>query len=124
MRQSFAANLGGPPPVPVDDLVEGMVLGEDVHDTQGRLLMPSGTELTTRHLRAFQMYGMTSIRIRSADAATVPAPISEAELADAAVRVLPRFRHNDLAHPVVAALLTWCTRVEAREAQLRGASHV
>lgn len=106
--------------MPVDDLVEGMILGEDVHDAQGRLLIPSGTELTARHLRAFQMYGMTAVRIRSADALVEPAAISEAELAEAEARVLPRFRHNDRSHPVIAALLHWCTQAEAREAKGRG----
>ena len=100
-----------------------MVLGEDVHDTQGRLLIPAGTELTARHLRAFQLYGRISVRIRGADAEPEPSPISPEELAAAEARILPRFRHNALSHPVVAALLRWCVTAEARQAQGEAGPH-
>jgi hypothetical protein len=104
-------------PTSVDDLSPGMVLGENVQDSQGRLLMPVGTELTERHLRAFQLWGIMSVRVRGADGEEPGAPeVSPEALTAARDRVLPRFVHNDIHHPLIAALLDLCVRREARRA--------
>lgn len=97
-------------PVGVDDLQAGMILAEDVFDQQGRMLMPVGTELTDRHLRACQLWGIMSIRIRSEGAgaevsARVPTPEQYA-VAEATTR--HRFQLNDLTHPLAAELFQIC----------------
>ncbi len=102
--------------VSVDDLEAGMLLAEDVRDQQGRLLMPAATELTDRHLRAFQLWGILGVKIRQpgepdADAPLPVAPELQAA-ADAAVRV--RMRHNDLADPVIAELFRLCVEREGQ----------
>lgn len=92
--------------VDVDDLTEGVVLAEDINDQQGRLLMPAGTALTARHLRAFQLWGILSVRIRG-EAAGPEADLRDptpAEISVAEAEVRPRFR-GDLAHPCTAELL-------------------
>ena len=100
--------------IPVDDLTAGMVLGESVHDGQGRLLMPAGTELTERHLRAFQLWGIMAVKIRgAAGAEDTVAEVSPEELAAAVERVMPRFVHNDVQHPLIAILLHECAVREA-----------
>ncbi len=108
--------------VAVDDLEAGMVLADEVRDQQGRLLMPSGTELTDRHLRAFQLWGIPSVRIRSGGDAAEPAeaPISPAELAAARDLVLGRLRDNDPAHPFMAELVQLCSLREARRLSREG----
>ena len=109
-------------PTSVDDLSPGMVLGENVQDGQGRLLMPAGTELTERHLRAFQLWGIMSVRVRGADGEEPGAPeVSPEALTAARERVLPRFVRNDVQHPLIAALIESCTRREAR--QMAGGEH-
>lgn len=109
--------------VSVDDLEAGMVLADEVRDQQGRLLMPSGTELTDRHLRAFQLWGILSVRITSGDASE-PAepPVSAADLEAARALVTGRLRHTDAAHPFIAELVQLCTLREARRLA-RGAVH-
>lgn len=101
--------------VPVDDLEAGMVLADEVRDQQGRLLMPSGTELTDRHLRAFQMWGIMTVRIRTGDG-TEPAepPLTAEALAAGRAVVLARLRDTDASHPFIAELVERCGEREAR----------
>lgn len=102
-------------PTPVDDLTPGLILGENVNDAQGRLLMPIGTELTERHLRAFQLWGIMAVRVRGAEGEEEAIPeVSPEALAAALERILPRFVHNDIHHPLIALLLEECAFREAR----------
>ena len=106
---------GGGPTVAVDDLQAGMILAESVHDGQGRLLIHQGTELTGRHLRAFQLWGILSVRIRGPEGeSSEPSPISAEVLATAEAAIHPRFHHNDPEHPLIAALLRTAILREAR----------
>jgi hypothetical protein len=101
--------------IPVDDLEGGMVLAESVHDAQGRLLIQRDTELTDRHLRAFQLWGIQSVRILGPGSnEPEPPPISSEILARAEALVRERFRHNDLEHPLIVAILRVCLMREAR----------
>ncbi len=106
----------------VDDLAPGMILGENVNDGQGRLLIPAGAELTERHLRAFQLWGILAVRVRGADGEDPGVPeVSPEALAAARERILPRFAHNDVHHPLIAALVDACAQREAR--RVAGADH-
>ena len=112
----YSASLQpGRPLVAIDDLQAGMVLTEDVHDAQGRLLMPRGTELTARHLRAFQLWGILGVPIRGQEGEAPPLPPPSPELlAEAEEQVRARFRHNDLTHPGMVELFRVCILREAR----------
>lgn len=112
---SFPSGQGGRQAVGVDDLEVGMILAEDVHDQQGRLLLPSGAALTERHLRAFQMWGILTLKIRGAGEEEAPElVISPAALAEADVRVRERLRQHDLASPVIAEIFQFAVQREAR----------
>ena len=52
--------------VALDQVHAGMVLADDVRDRRGRLLMPTGRELTEKHLEAFRMWGVGSVDIAGA----------------------------------------------------------
>lgn len=109
-------------PTPVDDLVAGMILAENVNDSQGRLLIPGGTELTDRHLRAFALWGVMAVRVRGAGGEEEAEPeVSPEAVAAARELVLPRFVHNDLQHPLIAVLLEQCIHREAR--RIAGGGH-
>jgi hypothetical protein len=100
--------------VAVDDLEAGMLLAEDVRDQQGRLLMPAATELTDRHLRAFQLWGILGVKIRRPGEEEAPQDVVvPPELrAEAELIVRERLRHNDASDPVIAELQRICvTRV-------------
>jgi hypothetical protein len=111
-----AAVPRGTPQVSVDDLEPGMQLADEVRDQQGRLLMPAGTELTDRHLRAFQLWGILSVRIRAGDAGADPAevPLTPGQLAEGEALVRARLRDTDPAHPLIIELVRRCAEREAR----------
>lgn len=109
-------------PTPVDDLTPGMILGENVHDGQGRLLMPVDTELTERHLRAFQLWGIMAVRVRGGAGEDQGVPeVPPETVAAAREQVLPRFAHNDVHHPLIAVLVEACIEREAR--RMAGGAH-
>lgn len=113
-------------PTPVDDLVAGMVIAEEVRDQQGRLLMPAGTALTDRHLRAFSLWGIMTIRVRGeggADDAEAPLELTPEQVAEAEAIVRARFPVADLDHPFVAELLRLAALREARRLALEGRRH-
>lgn len=108
----------------VEDLQPGIAVAEDVYDPQGRLLMSAGTELTERHLRACQLWGITRVRVAAeglppeAEAAgPSPEQIARAELETRA-----RFRNTDPAHPLVVELFRLCVLRAADHAAGRGTS--
>lgn len=96
--------------VAVDDLEAGMLLAEDVRDQQGRLLMPAATELTERHLRAFQLWGIVGVKIRrpGEDPDTAAVSVPPELQAEAETIVRGRLRHNNPSHPVIAELQRIC----------------
>jgi hypothetical protein len=113
---SHSSATAGAPLVNVDDLEVGMVLADEVRDQQGRLLMPAGTELTARHLRAFRLWGILGVRIQAKDQAPVPVepPLSPEQLEQGRAAVLDRLRETDPAHPLIAELVQYCAVREAR----------
>jgi hypothetical protein len=78
--------------------------------------MPAGTELTDRHLRAFQLWGILSVRIRAGDAEPDPAdlPLTPEQLAQGEAVVNGRLRSGNDPHPLMVELIRLCTVREAR----------
>ncbi|WP_419785819.1 HDOD domain-containing protein [Pseudodesulfovibrio sp.] len=79
----------------VNDLKPGMVLDADVKGTDGRLLLPAGTEVGENHLRVLNIWGVSEADIRpdSIGEASVPAPNL---LARAEAHAESLFAHADL----------------------------
>ncbi len=113
---SSTTSPGGRVSVAVDDLAEGMILAADVHDAQGRLLVPHGTALTERHLRAFRLWGVFSVGVRGQgdESDNALPPISPAALAEAEAYVGARFRNHDRQHPLIGALMATAVQRIAR----------
>lgn len=108
----------------VDDLQPGIAVVEDVYDPQGRLLMSAGTELTERHLRACQLWGITRVRVRTeglpAEAeAEGPTP---GQIAQAELETRARFRNTDQTHPLMVELFRLCVIRAANRVAGRGTS--
>ena len=59
------------------DLQVGMTVAQDVKDRQGRLLIPAGTSLNEKHLRAVKLWGIAVVNIES-DGETGPAGVESA----------------------------------------------
>jgi hypothetical protein len=111
--------------VTLDDLKPGMTLAADLQEPGGRLLLPAATVLTDRHLRYFQMWGVSEADIQSEGSEST---VNEADLADPAVvaeaqtNMAALFRHTDTGHPVVSQVLHHCVAREIRRLANRTAA--
>jgi hypothetical protein len=93
----------------IDNLSSGMLLAADVHDRSGRLLLKAGTLLSDKHIYIFRTWGVAEADIDGMEMeAGNPAGLHEIEPErwDAAEsEIMPLFRHTDLTHPGMKALL-------------------
>jgi hypothetical protein len=51
----------------IQDIEPGMVLGAEVKDRTGRVLLSKGTTVTEKHLSIFKMWGVVNATIENAD---------------------------------------------------------
>jgi hypothetical protein len=108
----------------LDDLKPGMILAADLCEPGGRMLLPSATELTDRHLRYFQMWGVGDAEIEGDEmrpATTVPIDPQMRAVVEAQVGLL--FRHADLTYPAVAQVRAYVLGRELRRASTSTDAH-
>ena len=84
-------------------LEPGMEVSADVVDAGGRLLVPKGTKLTLKHIRAFEPWNIPSAQIATPDSHGSGGEKALSKDEENAIRA--RFRHNDVATPFMSALL-------------------
>ena len=53
--------------IPIQEANAGMILRESVKDSIGRILLPAGAELATRHIEKLQSWGIENIDIEPQD---------------------------------------------------------
>jgi len=86
-----------------------MVLGADVRDRSGRLLLGSGTELAERHIYILRTWGVIEVEIAGAETdSECPNPAHEidpARLAAIERKVDLLFRYANRNHPAIKELM-------------------
>lgn len=102
------------------DVTAGMVLGQDITNPRGQLLIPEGTALTEKHISALQLWGITLLDVRGPedDATVKPAmPVSKEALERGRERAAAVFALNrdQLSHPFFEALLSHVAMRFARD---------
>jgi hypothetical protein len=106
--------------VSIDRLAPGMLLGADVHDRNGRLLIRAGTDLTDKSIYVLRTWGVIQVDITGMENAEnvchANGAFDPALLASLEAEVKPMFRHADLNHPGMSELFRLCI--------LRRAQHV
>lgn len=92
------------------DLQPGMVVAADIQDPNGRLIVPAGTTLTDRHIKALKMWGIGQVNIAgeakesgSEQAVTIDPAIAEA--AKNYVKALYRLHGDEVNHPLLNKLV-------------------
>ena len=105
-----------------DALIDGMVLAEDLHHFNGRLILKKSTQLGPRELRIIRMWGITEARIqKSLPPGEALSPeektTSSDEKAEAAAKELFRFAdlEQELNRELYRLFLTRFTTKEAKE---------
>lgn len=73
---------------PVDNLDEGSILDDDVHDINGRLLLSKGQVISPKHIRVLKIWGVTEVNVvneadASADEAIEADPLKMARVEEA-----------------------------------------
>lgn len=91
----------------------GMVVGQDVRDAQGRLLMQAGCVLTASEIGLLH-----ERRIGRVPIAPLQTPLRDTGTADDNEALSARFRLCDERHPVIGELRRLCR--ERRERTFRG----
>lgn len=59
------------PKVAIEQLQEGMVLAEDIHNASGQLVVPRGLPLRSIHIRAVHRLGLEEVNVDDASASRV-----------------------------------------------------
>ncbi|MCW8918597.1 MAG: hypothetical protein OQL08_07245 [Gammaproteobacteria bacterium] len=94
-------------------LQPGMVLGADVKDLSGRLLLNAGTEVQQQHLKVLRTWGVSGVEVVGeggeepavGDSHTVAAALSPEALTAIEGEIEKRFVAVTLSHPVMVALV-------------------
>jgi hypothetical protein len=93
-----------------DKLQTGMVLGSDVKDLSGRMLLKSDTVIEEKHLRVLRTWGVLAVDVQIEGEADTEQPTLELNdlpadvIAEIESEVERRFSAVDSSHPVMAAL--------------------
>ena len=107
--------------IPLEQVKEGMTSAEDLKDGHGQLLLPAGTVIEARHLRALSRWEIAYVPVMLDATAqdAVPMP-SSARMAEAELALKSVFRRADLENPFMAEVWRSCV---LREARRNGPAH-
>jgi hypothetical protein len=101
------------------DIQAGMVLGSDVKDRSGRVLLTGGTELTEKHIWVFKMWGVTEANIKGVAKGEIAdssaSQVDPAVLAQAEAATREIFTHVNLDHPAMKEMFRLSTLRTARK---------
>lgn len=92
-----------------EKLSPGMILGADVRDRSGRLLLGSGTELNVRNLYILKTWGVIEVEIAGDEKGdndpNSANSIDPARWAAIEKEITPLFSYMDSSHPAVKELI-------------------
>ena len=107
--------------ITVEQVQAGMVLAAEVTDKRGRLLIPSGRELSPKHVQALRMWGIARVEIEGDDVAgDATAAIAPETLEAARAEIADRLRNLPGEDPLTVALSAALLPRVAREIQEAG----
>ncbi len=111
--------------ISLDHAEPSMVLASPVKDKTGRLLIPAGKVLSERHIESLRMWGISTLEVEGADQREADdAPIDPELIMEAEKLMAGHFGTNDLTHPFMRALSSFCVQRKARSLEERGTSSV
>jgi hypothetical protein len=105
------------PKVKLDNLNEGMVTAAEIRNSDDMLLIPSGCELTARHIRVLKTWGIPEIQVEACGEAEDPSnpllKLSPEQVAAIESEMRARFWRFDEANPVQQEILKLTVRRRA-----------
>ena len=107
--------------VNIHKIKDGMIPAKDITDQSGRLILASGNEITRRHIKIFQAWGITEVTIQEGKAEAESFNGTEAlevpeQVQNEVNELFQQMGHN---HPAVRELMELCRvrKVGALEGQ-------
>lgn len=86
-----------------------MVVGTNILNMDGHLLMPAGTELTESRIETLQAWGILETNIADGtEITTEEDEILSEEITNAMQRLKPRFKFCDTQDPMITELMQLC----------------
>ena len=96
----------------LDEIKPGMVLGADVTDRNGRVLLKNGLEISDRHLKILKQWGITDADIKGASREEITAQavgqLDQHALEKAEQVHNELFRYTDRQNPFVNEIYRLC----------------
>ena len=102
--------------VSIDIVEPGMILGSEVRDGSGRVLLGGGAEVSEKHMTLFRRWGVMEVDIEGMgdEPPDEEAPLDPEVLEEARRIQKERFQLNDLTHPFIGVLFELSSEREAR----------
>lgn len=94
--------------IKIHEVEAGMALASDVHDPNGRFLLGEGCELSEKHIKALQAWGVLSVEIDGVDSveSKLTQQVSAEVLEKLRSQVRARFREGFEGQPFMNELFT------------------
>ena len=102
--------------VQTDKLKVGQILAEAVRDINGRLLLASGNQIQSNHIRIFKIWGISEVNIAGTSRAENEIdPCLDPELVEQAKEGMKYiFRHADMEHPAIKEIFKIAVQYRCR----------
>ncbi len=102
----------------LEDIESGMILGRDIINRNGLVLLRAGEEITEKHLRILRTWGITEADIKGIEKEKIldkaVAELDPRTLEKATTKAYEIFRHTDHEHPFIKELFRLVTLRLAR----------
>ena len=104
--------------ISLDDIEPGMILGRDITNRTGLVLLRAGVEITEKHLKILRTWGITEADIKGIEKEDIvnkaAAEIDPRILEEAKIKAGEIFRHTNQEHPFIEELFRLITLGLAR----------
>lgn len=91
----------------LDQLTPGMVLTEPLKNTNGSVMLPAGSAISEKHIRAMKMWGILDVAVQldQETNTTAPAATTNPEMTKLAKEILTQyFSLTDMTDPVIVEI--------------------
>jgi HD-like signal output (HDOD) protein len=113
--------------IAVENLKEGMVLDQDVHDLNTRLLLSKGQKVAQRHIRVLKIWGVTGVRIigKNNEGAASELSFDDKNVEHLKKTINLTFQNADLKNELIKEIYkaSLIQRLISKEKKLPGHSH-
>lgn len=102
----------------INDIKQGMELGENIVNFEGTILLKAGARITEKHLEALQMWGITEANIIGVEKDRLAEPSMPAVNPEVIARIdkelADHFQKTDLNNPIISEIYKLVKKMRLR----------